>query len=86
MWMTTGYYHRDYYAYDEIQYAKRAIDIHIDYFLLKPVHGNWQKESASRFKRQRQSNRCPPFLGRYEVKLEIAGKIIVQSFTNHADA
>lgn len=24
-------------AYDEFQYAKRAIDLHIDYFLLKPV-------------------------------------------------
>jgi len=24
-------------AYDEFQYAKRAIDIHVDYFLLKPV-------------------------------------------------
>lgn len=24
-------------AYDDFQYAKRAIDIHIDYFLLKPV-------------------------------------------------
>lgn len=24
-------------AYDEFQYAKRAIDIHVDYFILKPV-------------------------------------------------
>lgn len=73
-------------AYDEFQYAKRAIDIHVDYFILKPVDPGEVERVIQETIRKRSDMLAEQFRANISpVRVQLARQIVVLLHRHYAE-